>query len=412
MSICRTVLAASVALMLITLISATAMAEPNWAQWRGPTGKGHSNEKNLPVRWTNDNVVWRAELEGVGQSSPTIWGDRIYLTSSVGKGTSRVVMCLDRKSGKRLWRHVAWTGNPNSSHAMNHWASATCVTDGDRVVAFFGKGGLHCLDMDGKPLWSRQLGDFSGPWGTAASPIIVGDMVIQNCDADDVSTLLAVDKHSGKTVWKTSRYTVRGWSTPIVIQADGRRELVINGHLGINAYDPLTGKDLWFCKNSTGRGTPTVVTTAKGLVVAVNGRPGDLLAVRPGGNGQVNETHEAWRVERRGGRDLPSPIVIGDHLLVASLRPGTATCYEAETGKLLDTVRLDGGFSASPIAAAGLAYLPSEQGDVYVLRLGQKIQIVARNRVGGGDETFRASLTPCQGQIFCRSNTALYCIDK
>ena len=187
---------------------------------------------------------------------------------------------------------------------------------------------------------------------------------------------------------------------------------MLNGERGIDAYDPVTGKHLWFCRGDKGRGTPTVVPY-KGLLIAVAGRPGDMVAVRPGGEGTVNNTHEVWRTTRRGGRDLPSPIVVGDFLFVANLRPGTGTCYDAGSGKELCVERLGGNFSATPITAGGLIYLPSESGETLVIRPGKTMEIVARNEVGAGaGEIFRASLTPCDGQLFCRSNRVLYCIGK
>src|SRR5262249_22164756 len=152
--------------------------ESNWPRWRGPNGDGHSDETGLPVRWDVGSVVWRTPLKGIGHSSPVIWGDRIFITSATDSGKTRWVICADRKTGKVLWEKEAWTGTPEKSHAQNGWASATCATDGERVVAFFGKGGIHCYGLDGKPLWSRNLGEFPGQWGTAASPVIVGNLVI------------------------------------------------------------------------------------------------------------------------------------------------------------------------------------------------------------------------------------------
>lgn len=399
------------AALLSISVASVANAEKRWAQWRGPLGTGVSNETTLPIEWTVDDVAWKTELPGKGQSSPTVWDDRIYLTSATDDGRGRVVMCLQRSDGTILWEKTAWTGDPEESHSMNGWAASTCATDGERVVAFFGRGGLHCFDMDGKPLWSRDLGKFEGPWGTGASPVIIDDLVIQNCDADDAAYLLGVNKDTGKDVWRTERLKKRGWSTPVLVTADGRRELIINGHLGMNAYDPKSGKELWFCKGDWGRGEPTVVTH-KDIVIAVSGRPGDMFSVRPGGNGTVTETHGGWRTPRKTGRDLPSPVVVDDYLMVMSMQP-FAYCYDATNGELLDKQRLKGRFIASPIAAGGLIYVPNESGSTFVIRPGKIMEIVAVNTVGSGDEeVFRASLTPCEGQLLCRSDRVLYCIGR
>src|SRR5207247_321565 len=204
----------------ITLVVALPAlpADSNWPQFRGPHGDGHSAETGVPVHWDARSVVWKANLKGRGQSSPVLWGERIFLTTALDNGKERLVFCLDRKDGKLLWERVAWRGTPEKSHPMNGWATPTCATDGERVFAFFGRGGLHAFTVDGKPLWLRDLGPFEGPWGTAASPVVVGDLVVQNCDAEKEAFLLAVDRRTGKTVWKTPRDVPDrgGWSTPVL----------------------------------------------------------------------------------------------------------------------------------------------------------------------------------------------------
>jgi len=303
-------------------------AESNWPGWRGPLGTGVSQQTDLPVEWNNDNVRWKTSLPGQGQSSPIVWGERIFLTAADDGGRERLVMCLDRGTGKLLWQQVAWTGEPEPTHKMNMFASATCATDGERVVAFFGRGGIHCFDFEGHELWSRDLGKFAGPWGTAASPVLFGDLVIQNCDAEDKASIIGLDKRTGKTVWETPRERLRGWSTPLLVNMGGQTEVVVNGEHGLNAYNPQTGAALWFSKGDRGRGTPTV-TQFEDLLIAVSGRPGDMWATRPGGSSAANAAREVWRTRRQGGRYLPSPIVVGKYLVVISLRPGVATCYDA-----------------------------------------------------------------------------------
>lgn len=386
-------------------------AEPDWPRWRGPAGDGHSTDTGVPVHWDARSVVWRAPLKGRGQSSPVIWGERIFLTTALEDGRQRLVFGVDRKSGKVLWEQVAWTGTPEKTHPMNGWASSTCATDGERVVAFFGRGGIHCYTVEGRPLWSRDLGPFEGPWGTAASPAIVGDLVVQNCDAEQEAFLVALDKRTGRTVWRTPREAPErgGWSTPVLVRAGGRDELVLNGAKAVTAYDPATGKPLWWCKSFNGRGEPTA-TPGHGLVFLVNGLQGDLYAVRPGGDGDVTKTRMAWHTPRRGGRDQPSPIVVGDYVLVMNMG-GIVTCYEAATGKERGKERLAGKFSSSPIAAGGRAYFQSDEGTTYVLEPGPALKVVARNELGApAEENFRASLTPSGGQVFSRSDRALYCI--
>jgi outer membrane protein assembly factor BamB len=396
---------------VLVLGTVTVGAEVNWPRWRGPHQDGHSAETSLPVKWSAENIVWKTQLPGSGQSSPIIWGDRVFLTSALKQGKERVVLCIDRQTGLVVWQNTAWKGEPEPIHEMNGWASATCVTDGEIVVAFFGRGGLHAYSVEGKPLWSRDLGKLEGPWGTSACPIIVGDMVIQNCDADADACIRAFHKQTGEDVWRTTRPDHRGWSTPIVVEAKNRREIVVNGHAGVQAYEPATGRELWFCKSFNGRGEPTV-TPAGNLLCVVNGLPGDFYSVRPGGDGNVTDTHMAWHTPRTGGRDCPSPIVLGEFIIVCDMG-GIATCYNAVDGHVTWKSRLSGKFSGSPIAAGGLVYFVNEAGRTSVLRPGPDFQLVAENELpAGNEEVFRASPSPCNGQIFIRSTSVLYCIGK
>ncbi|HEY2413500.1 MAG TPA: PQQ-binding-like beta-propeller repeat protein [Pirellulaceae bacterium] len=402
----------NVALLFVGFLPALTHAESNWPRWRGPEQNGHSAETNLPVKWTASNVVWKTTLPGTGQSSPIIWGDRIFLTSALEKGAERVVFCVDRKSGKILWQQIAWKGQPEKSHVMNGWASASCVTDGEVVVAFFGIGGLHAYTVEGKPLWSKDLGKFESPWGVAACPILVDNKVIQNCDADSEACLIAFEKRTGKEVWRTTRKDYRGWSTPIEIDTGKRHELVLNGHEGVQAYDPATGREFWFCKSPVGRGEPTVTPAGDGLCIVNGLKGGEIYSVRPGGSGDVTETKMIWHTPRRGARDTPSPIVVGDYITVIDM-DGTATCYSAKDGHIYWKDRLEGKYSGSPIAAAGLIYFLNEDGKTTVIKPGPKLDVVAENQLPAAkEEIFRATLTPLGGQLFARSTTVLYCIGK
>jgi outer membrane protein assembly factor BamB len=388
----------------------TLVAETRWNRWGGPEGNSHSAETGLPVQWSDQNIAWKTALPGFGQSMPCIWEDRIFLTAALDDGRQRVVFAVDRRSGKILWQEVAWTGEPEKSHVMNGHASATCATNGKIVVAFFGRGGLHGYTVDGKHLWSRDLGQFDGPWGTAASPIFYGDLVIQNCDSESPeASLMAVDARTGETVWSTPREVVRGWSTPILIKANNRDELVLNGHTHIRGYDPKTGRELWKCATFNGRGEP-VPAFAHGLLYVMNGLQGDIYSVRPGGDGDVTATHRAWHTPRRSGRDLPSPVVVDKYLLACSM-PGILSCYDCEGGKELWKERIGPKYSSTPLVAEGRAYFLSEEGQTAVVVPGEKLNVVAENKLTSeSDEIFRAAIVPCEGQLFIRSNKFLYCI--
>lgn len=396
-------------LIVAAIVISDCSAETNWPRWRGSNENGHSDDRGLPVKWSSDQLVWRTNLPGIGQSTPIVWGDQIFLTSANEKGKERLVFSVSRKTGELLWKQAAWKGEPEPIHAMNSWASATCATDGEVVVAFFGRGGIHAYSLDGKPLWSKDLGTFESPWGVASCPVIVDGMVVQNCDADVDAYITALDKNTGKEIWRTKRSDNRGWSTPILVDTGTRREIVINGHEGVRAYDPKTGKELWFCKGFNGRGEPTVTPAGK-LLCVVNGLAGDFYSVKPGGEGDVTATHMAWHTPRKGSRDCPSPIVVGKFVVVCDMG-GVATCYDADDGHIYWKERLAGKYSASPIAANGLAYFINEEGQTKVIEPGPTLKIVSENELpADGQEVFRSSITPSSGQLFIRSTSALYCI--
>lgn len=386
-------------------------AESNWPRWRGPNQDGHSTETGFPKKWDKSSIVWKKDLPGAGQSVPIIWENRIFLTAALRRGEERIVLCLDRKSGEIIWQKSVWKGEPEASHTMNGWASPSCVTDGTHVWAFFGKGGgLFCFTLDGDLVWNKPLGSFPGPWGTAASPILVGELLIQNCDSDGEGFLLAVEKETGKEVWRTDREKIRGWSTPILIDVKGRKELVLQGHTGIRGYDPASGQEYWRTSGTKGRGTPTV-TPADGLLYVVPGRGPATFAVRPGGTGDVTSSHIVWSATRKG-RDLPSPIIVGKFVLVMSMKGGILSCYDSKTGKLHWQERIGGTFTASPVAYEGVVAFVSDEGPGLVVEPASEPKITECGSLGSDlEEIFRASITPSGGQLFVRSTKVLYCID-
>ncbi len=395
------------------VLPAFANDETNWPRFRGPDGLGRSTDSSVPTTWDSDSVTWTVDLPVAGHSSPIVWGNRIFLTGTTADGADvdRHVICIDRTTQRVLWDKSVARGAGEKLHKMNSWATPSCATNGECVVAFFGAGGLHCFDFDGKPLWSKPLGAFPGDWGVGASPVIVDDMVIQNCDAAGDSYLLALDCRTGREIWKTPRATKPrgGWSTPVLIELADHRELLVNGEFGVRAYDPKSGRELWFCKGFNGRGTPCPVF-AHGLVFVVNGKPGDVYAVRPGGRGDVTETHMVWHAPRGGGRDLPSPAVVGNTLVVIGMQ-GIATGYDALTGKPLWKARLGGNYSASPVVIGDLVYATAEDGTVVVFRTDNGFQLVARNKLTTPvGEAFRSSPAVSDGQLLLRSDRRLYCI--
>lgn len=396
--------------VVMSVMPVLEAAQP-WPQWRGPHGDGRVAEDVPALAWTADNVVWKAALPGVGQSSPIIWDDRIFLTASEKNGAERLVFALNRKDGKLVWKQTAWTGAPEPSHQMNGWASATCATDGERVYAFFGRGGgLFCYSRDGEKLWELPLGEFPGPWGTAACPIIVDNLILQNCDSEGDARLIGVDKLTGKIVWSTPRENQRGWSTPLIVSYGGQTQAVINGHSGTRCYAVETGKELWFCPGFNGRGEPTITPDAQGNFFAVNGLAGDVYAIRNGGQGEVGQTHRLWHTPRKSGRDLPSPAVVDTHLLVMAMK-GILTCYDTRTGAVEWEERVGGNYAASPVVADGKALFVAEDGEVLVIDPVATPHLVRRNQIPVAEnEVFRASLAAHNGQWLLRSDKVLYCL--
>jgi len=397
------------------LLSCLAVnAAENWPRFRGPTGTGHHGGAPLPTKWGLENILWRVELKGDGHSSPVNWDQRIFLTSATDKGATRFVFALGARDGKLLWEKSIPCASPGKTHKMNSFATPTCVTDGERVIAFLDRAGMHCFSLDGKPLWSQSLGEFPGPWGISASPVLSGDRVIQNCDAQGASFIVALDKKTGKILWRTPRgdKPMGGWGTPVEIRAGTRTELVVNGQYGLDAYDPVAGKPLWSCKGFNGRGEPGP-DFAHGLIFVVNGLPGDVYAVRPGGSGDVSETHRAWHTPRTKVRDVSSTIVVGDYLFAIDMKGNAATTYEARTGKVLWTEKIPGAFTASPVESGGLIYINTESGETLVIKPGPKLDLVSRNSIGERPgELFRASIAPINGRLYLRSDRALYCIGR
>ena len=407
----KSFLSAIIACCLLATGVGRAADSENWTRFRGSDGTGRSSDTNLPVKWDANTLAWKTPLKGHGQSSPVVWGDRIFLTSALEDGKQRLVFCVDANTGKVLWEQVAWTGEPEKSHEMNGWASATCCTDGKYVYASFGKAGVHCYTVDGKHVWSRDLGLFESQThrGTAASPILAGDLVIINGDSDSDHALFGLDKLTGKTIWKTERPEWEGYSTPVPIQIAGHTELALNGEGFVAGYDPVTGKELWKCKSFAGRGEP-LPAPGDGVLYVVNGLAGDMYAVKPGGTGDVTSTNMVWHTPRKGGRDGPSPLLVNKFLIVPNMA-GIGACYDAATGKELWKTRLGGKLSGSPIAAGGRAYLLFENGETLVMEPGAEFKELARNTLGPGpSEIFRASLVPWQGHLLIRSDSVLYCV--
>ena len=393
-------------------------ADPiGWPQWRGPGASGVASGGSPAVRFhTHGGFRWKIEVPGEGHSSPVVWGDSVLLTTALSDTDppTLAVLCYDRRDGTLLWQQQAGQAQ-GRSHAKNGYASATLATDGERVVAFFGSAGLFCYGLSGKPLWHAELGDLDHQWGTASSPVIHGDLVIQLCDAAAGSYIAAFDKRTGNRVWRTERPSVGCWSTPVVVEADvaGRKrtELVVNGTDGkgadgrlILAYDPRDGHELWRVRGTTQFVTPTPIV-GRGLVYCTSGRNGPIFAIRPGGDGDVTDTQVAWKLTR-GGPYIPTGLFYRDRLYVVT-DFGQVTCYRGDDGEAIWTKRLRGDFSSSLVTADGRIYAISEQGTVYVFTAADQFELLSENDLR---EQVLATPAIAAGELFIRTAGHLYCI--
>jgi len=417
------------------LLCATAARADNWAQWRGPTGQGYSDDAKVPLKWGDDeNLLWKTKLPGGGNSSPVVWGDRVFLTAARADGKERYVLCVRGGDGKVLWQQTAAKDDaPEKLHAWNTYATPSCTTDGKHVYAFFGTPGLFCYDVDGKFIWKQQFGVLTSRtgWGIGASPFLFEDLVIQNCDNDGAAglrpeqkgltpapmALIALDRATGKERWRAERNMGHGYSTPLLLTGPGgRKELVLNGPRGVWAYDPKSGAELWHCERppddeQSKFGEPLPVFT-KDVLFALPGRTGTAQCVRLGGDGDVTKTRVLWSVSRKGSRDVASPI-LWDELIYAADRDGMLSCFDLKTSAMVykGKQRLGATVTASPVAVRGKLLFVLESGETVVLEPGREFKVAGRNALRDGS-AFRASPAVADGKLYLRSQTHLYCIGE
>jgi outer membrane protein assembly factor BamB len=394
----------AVALRCITL---SPEAEKEWPSFRGPSGQGQARQTDLPLEWNKQgtNIAWRVKVPGKGNSSPIVWGDRIFLTCSDEDGTERAVLCYRRGDGKLLWTAKAPPAPPEPGvRDKNGYATATSVTDGQRVISFLGNCGILCHDFDGNLLWRHEL-KIRTMHGSGSSPILYNNLVILLQDQNQNDTVfLALDKTNGKTVWEGKRARGTTWSTPVLVRVGERDEMILAGNKAIKSYDPRTGKELWTFSGPTHEVIPMIVV-GKDMIYSASGRNGPTIAIRPGGTGNITDKGLVWR-SLRTGPHVPTPILVGD-LLFTFNDMGICTCQEAGDGRVVWQERLDDQFSASPLAAGERIYVPGESGVVYVFKASRKLEVLARNDMG---EPILASLAAVDRQLVLRTQSELMLI--
>jgi len=396
--------------VFLMAVGAKSAPAENWPGWRGPRGDGSSLEKNIPVRWSDmENVVWKVPLPGKGHASPIIWNERIFLVAALKEKQQRVLLCLERETGKILWQRVVLQTPLERIHRLNSHATSTPLTDGEKVyVSFLDRDMMFiaAYDFQGRQIWKVHPGVFSSIHGYSSSPIIWKNKLIINGDHDGPAYIVALDRTDGRTIWKTLRPNrMRSYCTPIIRNIDGRNQLILSGGKCVTSYDPDTGKQHWIIDGPTEQFVASLVYNGDMLFMTCGYPKKFIFAIRPNGQGNVTKTHVLWQTSRDCSY-VPSPLVIGSYFLIVSDK-GIASCYEAKIGRRIWREDLGDRHSASLVSADGLVYFLSDHGFMTVLRPGPKLDVVSRNKLG--EETY-ASPAISRGQIFLRGEKHLFCI--
>ncbi|MBS0204047.1 MAG: PQQ-binding-like beta-propeller repeat protein [Planctomycetes bacterium] len=399
------------ALLTIVLLATGSLVHAGDSpQFRGPGGEGHSTETNLPITWSEtENIAWKTDVDGLGWSTPSIEGSQIWITTATEEGKSLRIVCLDKDSGKILHNvELFHHDNPGPIHKKNSFASPSVLIDGNHVYAHFGKLGTACLDRNANVVWKTEL-KYNHRHGPAGSPIVFENLLILACDGGDTQYVTALDKATGKEVWKTTRDGAMAYSTPLLIQVNGQPQLVSTGGEWAMGYEPKSGKEVWRFRYPKGYSNVPRPVYGEGLVFLCSGydKPW-LYAVKPTGQGDVTESHMAWKLER-GAPLNPSPLLLGADLYIVSDN-GIAQCLDAKTGEPHWQQRLGGNFSASPLLADGRLYFLDELGKTYVVEPSNKeYKELAVNTLPGRT---LASIAAADGALFLRTDTSVYRIQK
>ncbi len=488
------------------LVLGTSVKADEWPGFRGPGSAGLAGGTSVPLEWGADkNVKWKVKIPGVAWSCPIVWGDKVFVTTAItenqrkpqgggggggggrpgGGGAGRPpgkggeggrppgggggmraapkppdvmyrweVMCLDRNTGKELWKKQALEAKPRiPTHISNTFASETPVTDGERLYVYFGMMGLFCYDLDGKELWKKDLGSYPmmAGWGTSSSPVLEGDRLFLQIDNEEKSFLVALNCKTGQELWRVARAEKTNWGSPIIWKNSKRTELVTSGSQKVRSYQPEDGKVLWEMNMGGGRICATPVADAEMLYVGsepgrgggMGGRPGGgppggggeaqkqegggggqrggggggggLYAIKAGASGDISlkegaTSNEgvAWSVAR-GGVEMASPLVYQGHLYVLGRNGGVVNCYDAKTGKVVYRERLPGAKSywASPWASGDKIYCLDDGGTTHVIAAGPEFKVLSKNAL---EEMFWATPAIAGGAVYLRSVDHLYCV--
>ena len=427
-----------IVLCSITVASQSLANEQNWPQWRGPEGSGKTTAAHVVTEWGKDrNVKWRIDLPEAGNSTPIVWEDHIFLSQPLSDPDARALICFDRKTGKERWRRSVPYTEAEATHKTNPFCSASPVTDGERVIAWFGSAGLVCWDFEGTELWRRDLGKQEHMWGYGSSPIMHDDLCILNFGPGNRESLIAVDKATGETRWKVDSLNdeaerqlsgpendgnandfssekqrsdrLRGsWNTPIIVKVDGHSELVAVLPRRVVAFDPSTGEKLWFCGGAAPLAYASPMHSGD-IIVALGGYGGASLAVRAGGRGDVTNTHRIWHKPKDSGW-LGTGVAYESAIYICNMG-GIVSCIDVPSGEELWKSRTAGGGTWSSITqtADNKMFLLTKSGTTSVFRPNREsLQIIAENEL---DEATNASVVVAGKDVLIRTDVALWCFD-
>ena len=415
---------------LSTIASASA---ENWPGWRGPRGDGTSRARNVPTHWdgaSGRNVAWKVAIPGTGHSSPIVWGDAVFVVTCVAdEARSRRQLIKLSRAGKIEWQRTVITAPLESKHQLNSYASGTPVTDGQTVyVAFlevgdkkvpalnvskarditFGQMVIAAYDFSGNQKWIARPGDFASCHGFCSCPVIHNNLLIVNGDHDGDSYVVALDRKSGRTVWKTPReHRPRSYVTPLIRDVAGKTQMVFSGSKRVVSLDPATGRPHWMIDGPTEQFVASVVFDGTHFFATGGFPTHHVVAIRPDGAGNVTETHVSWHAKNVRCY-VPSPVLVGQQLFVADDR-GTASCFDTTNGKRVWQSRLGRHFSASLTAVDGLVYFIADDGVTKIVRAGDSADIVAENELG---EWIYASPALVDGRIYLRGEKHLFAIGR
>jgi outer membrane protein assembly factor BamB len=411
------------ACLLLVSASPLVAGESDWPMWRGPRGDGTSTGSGFPTHWSaTENVRWKTPIPGRGHSSPIVWGDRIFITSAIEAGDAkepkdRLLLCIDRKDGRIIWQKTVLKAKLEGIHKLNSRASSTPATDGERVYVTFlddPKVVVAAFDFNGEEAWRVSPGEFESRHGFCSPPVLYKDLVIVNCDQDAFNKskpayIVALDRTTGAEKWRIDRtHRIRSYCPPLIVEAAGKKQMVLTGAETVASYDPDTGKPIWTINGPTEQFVASMVYS-KGLFFLTAGFPTyHVMGIKPDGTGNVTKTHVAWHVEKGGAGYVPSPVAFGENVFLVH-DEGRATCRDALTGKLHWNERLGKHHSASPVCAEGRLYFTDDDGITWVVKAESKFDLIDKNPIG---EECYASPAFSKGEIFLRGSKHLFCISK